>query len=123
MTSPISCPAPASAPQAISICRWPSLLTAPPALALAALARCLICVGGETYPPRRESLERLLANLEEGGPARTLGGCRVAVRGGRLLVAPEIRAAAPGKRPRAGKNSGSRSRINRLCPAALQLLN
>ncbi len=75
----------------------PSLLTAPPALALAALARCLICVGGETYPPRRESLERLLANLEKGGPARTLGGCRIAVRGGRLLVAPEIRAAAPGK--------------------------
>ena len=73
-------------------------------LALAALARCLIAVGGEPYPPRRESLERLLANLEAGGPARTLGGCRVAARGGRLRVIRETRAAPAAKERGAGKN-------------------
>jgi tRNA(Ile)-lysidine synthase len=73
------------------------LLAVPPALALAALARCLVAVGGETYPPRRDSLERLLGNLGRGGPARTLGGCRIAVRGGRLRVIPENRAAPAGK--------------------------
>ena len=61
-------------------------------------------MGGETYPPRRESLERLLANLEAGGPARTLGGCRVAVRGGRLRVAPESRAAPAAKGRARAKN-------------------
>jgi tRNA(Ile)-lysidine synthase len=73
------------------------LLAVPPALALAALARCLVAVGGETYPPRRDSLERLLGNLRRGGPARTLGGCRIAVRGGRLRVIRENRVAKAGK--------------------------
>ncbi len=73
------------------------LLAVPPALALAALARCLVAVGGETYPPRRDSLERLLGNLMRGGPARTLGGCRIAVRGGRLRVIRENRVAPAGK--------------------------
>jgi tRNA(Ile)-lysidine synthase len=73
------------------------LLAAPPALALAALARCLIAVGGQTYPPRRASLERLLAGLAAGGPARTLGGCRVPVRGGRLRATPEAPAVSRGK--------------------------
>jgi tRNA(Ile)-lysidine synthase len=81
-----------------------ALLAAPPALALAALARCLIAVGGETYSPRRDSLERLLANLEAGGPARTLGGCRVAVQGARLRVTPERRAAPAAKGRARAKN-------------------
>ena len=29
--------------------------------------------------------------LAAGGPARTLGGCRVAARGGRLILRPETR--------------------------------
>lgn len=65
------------------------LLSAAPELALAALGRMLVAVGGEPYPPRRESLERLLGNLAAGGPARTLGGCRIALRRGRIVVAAE----------------------------------
>jgi tRNA(Ile)-lysidine synthase len=72
------------------------LLTASASLALAALARCLMTVGGEPYPSRRESLERLLASLAAGGPARTLGGCRVAAQGGRLVLRPETRSASGG---------------------------
>jgi hypothetical protein len=90
------------------------LLAVPPALALAALARCLVAVGGETYPPRRDSLERLLGNLGRGGPARTLGGCRIAVRGGRLRVIPENRLRRPEKNGRGRKFRPSR-RSNRLC--------
>jgi len=66
-----------------------ALATAQPELALAALGRILMAVGGEPYAPRRESLERLLANLRAGGPARTLGGCRVAARRGRVTILAE----------------------------------
>jgi tRNA(Ile)-lysidine synthase len=82
-----------------------ALLTAPPALALAAIARCLMSVGGEPYPPRRESLERLLASLAMGSPARTLGGCRVATRGGRLIVQPETGTRSRGKEPARAEKS------------------
>ena len=43
-------------------------------------------------------------NLGAGGPARTLGGCRVAVRGGRLRVTPEMRAAPAAKGRARAKN-------------------
>jgi tRNA(Ile)-lysidine synthase len=69
--------------------RMESLVAVQPELALAALGRILMAVGGEPYAPRRESLERLLANLRAGGPARTLGGCRVAVRRGRVTILAE----------------------------------
>jgi tRNA(Ile)-lysidine synthase len=72
------------------------LLSASPELALAALGRILMAVGGEPYPPRRESLERLLAHLATGGPARTLGGCRIALRGSRVTVAAEAAGAGTG---------------------------
>jgi tRNA(Ile)-lysidine synthase len=65
------------------------LISAPPELALAALGRMVMAVGGEPYAPRRESLERLLGNLAATGPARTLGGCRVAIRRGRVVIAVE----------------------------------
>ena len=65
------------------------LVAVQPELALAALGRILMAVGAEPYAPRRESLERLLANLRAGGPARTLGGCRVAVRRGRVTILAE----------------------------------
>ena len=80
------------------------LLTAAPELGLAALLRCLIAVGGRLHPARRESLERLLANLAAGGPARTLGGCRMVRRGDRLAVMPEPTPQL-GAAPPAGSNS------------------
>jgi tRNA(Ile)-lysidine synthase len=69
------------------------LLAAPPEQALAGLARLLMAVGGAPYPSRRESLERVLFNLAAGGPSRTLGGCRVVARRGRLLILAEKAAA------------------------------
>jgi tRNA(Ile)-lysidine synthase len=77
--------------------RMEPLMTAQPGLALAALGRILMAVGGEPYSPRQESLERLLANLRAGGPASTLGGCRVAVRRGRVRILAEA-----GRRSRGG---------------------
>ena len=75
--------------------RLEPLVAAQPELALAALGRMVMAAGGEPYAPRRESLERLLANLRAGGPARTLGGCRVAVRRGRVTILAEA-----GRHPR-----------------------
>jgi tRNA(Ile)-lysidine synthase len=72
------------------------LRSASPELAIAALGRMLMAVGGEPYPPRRESLERLLAHLAAGGPARTLGGCRIALQGSRVMVAAEAAGAGAG---------------------------
>ena len=77
--------------------RLEPLVTAKPELALAALGRILMAAGGEPYAPRRESLERLLANLRADGPARTLGGCRVAVRRGLVTILAEA-----GRRSRGG---------------------
>ena len=77
-----------------------TLLAAAPDIALAALGRALLAVGGRAYPARRESLERLMAHLAAGGPARTLGGCRIAAREGRLLVSPEA-----GNPPRSARQS------------------
>jgi tRNA(Ile)-lysidine synthase len=75
------------------------LLAAASEQALAGLARLLMAVGGAPYPPRRESLERVLSNLRAGGPGRTLGGCRVLARRGRLLIFAEQAArTAPGGR-------------------------
>jgi tRNA(Ile)-lysidine synthase len=74
------------------------LVAVQPELALAALGRILMAVGGEPYAPRRESLERLLANLRADGPARTLGGCRVAVRRGLVTILAEA-----GRHPGAAK--------------------
>jgi tRNA(Ile)-lysidine synthase len=69
--------------------RLEPLVTAQPALALAALGRILMAAGGGPYSPRHESLERVLANLRAGGPASTLGGCRVALLRGRVTILAE----------------------------------
>ncbi len=77
-----------------------ALLAPPVELALRALARCLITVGGGLYPPRLERLERLHAALTAdhgGGAGRTLAGCLILPRGAggrRLLICREPRAAA-----------------------------
>ncbi len=68
------------------------LLQAPEDIALRALARCLLVVGGGGHAPRLERLERLYAAIGSGEDAagRTLGGCRVIGDGaGRLLICRE----------------------------------
>ncbi len=68
------------------------LVAAPAELGLRALARVLITVGGAEYGPRLESLERLHGRISAGLTAgATLGGCRVLLRRGRLLVVREAR--------------------------------
>ncbi len=60
-----------------------------------ALAAVIMTVSGSAYPPRRERLERLFALLPdrvEGG--RSLGGCLVLPRRGRILVCREPAAVA-----------------------------
>jgi tRNA(Ile)-lysidine synthase len=75
------------------------LLGAPDEIALRALARLLMCVGGSAYPPRWERLQRLLEALRAEGTTRgrTLAGCRITAWRGNLLVcreAPRVSAGA-----------------------------
>jgi tRNA(Ile)-lysidine synthase len=69
---------------------------APDEIALRTLAALLACVGGATYPPRLDGIERLLAGLREGlARGRTLGGCLVAPRRRLVLVCREPEGMAP----------------------------
>ncbi len=72
------------------------LRAAPADVALRAMARILICIGGREYPPRLERLERLLAWLfdEDRGRGRTLSGCRILTRKPGLLICREPAAAS-----------------------------
>jgi tRNA(Ile)-lysidine synthase len=67
-----------------------ALVAAPPALAERALARCLMAIGGEDYPPPQKSLARLRDNLAQSSTSRTLGGCRLICRSGQLYVFREL---------------------------------
>lgn len=84
----------AVAPDGYVLVAGERLQQAPDDLALRALAKVLMAVGGQTYPPRLERLERLLDAIRreglEGG--RTLAGCRIAPYGDRVLVAREAAA-------------------------------
>jgi tRNA(Ile)-lysidine synthase len=67
------------------------LVEAPRPLALKALARLLMTIGGRDYPAGGETLERLLDWIAEGeSRGRTLGGCRLLRRRAELLVLPEM---------------------------------
>lgn len=68
------------------------LKAAPRPVALRALARVLVTVGGRAYAPRAARLERLLDRLQAGlDRGMTLAGCRIVRRRGRCLVARENR--------------------------------
>jgi tRNA(Ile)-lysidine synthase len=70
----------------------PQLLRSAPAeIALRALARCLVAVGGADYVPRLERLERLHRAIRDAalGGGATLAGCRLLPRRGALLVCRE----------------------------------
>lgn len=71
------------------------LLAAPEEIGLRALARCLATVGGAAAPARDRALERLYRLLPAGHGATTLGGCRVTVGGGQLLIAREAASIDP----------------------------
>lgn len=76
-----------------------ALMATPVEVGLRALAAVLSTVGGADYPPRMHSLERLYRELPHdlaGG--RTLGGCRLLPKTGRVLVCREL-AAVAGRQP------------------------
>lgn len=72
------------------------LATAPAELSLRVLARCLMAISGDPYPPRLERLERLAAGVLHNTSARgqTLHGCQWSRVGGRWLVVREAAAIA-----------------------------
>jgi tRNA(Ile)-lysidine synthase len=74
----------------------PGLIAAAPhAIAMKALAAVIATVAGAYYPPRTERLERLLAALRQGlASGRSLGGCLILPRRGRVLVCREPAAMA-----------------------------
>lgn len=73
------------------------LAAAPEDIARRGLSRAITCIGGQSYAPRRERLDRLYRALVEGRlrRPRTLGGCLIAPRRDGLLIAREPGAAAP----------------------------
>jgi len=73
------------------------LRAAPESLAGRAVARAVTTVGGRAYPPRGDSLLRLIGELRAGSAAAgyTLGGCLLRVRKDRLHVIREPAAIAP----------------------------
>jgi len=75
----------------------PTGLTASPReVGLRALAALLATVGGESYTPRLDRLERLYDRISTGSLATgvTLGGCRILTRRGTLLICREPAAVA-----------------------------
>ena len=80
-----------------------ALTGAAPEIAIKALGRMLATVGGDPYPARREALHGLLAALSSGRKGRTLGGCWLLARAGRLLVCREPGAAQEQFSSRAGE--------------------
>jgi len=73
------------------------LRAAPEDLARRAVARVLMTVGGLAYPPRGESLLRLVDELRRGTSAagHTLGGCMLRLRKGVVQVLREPAAVGP----------------------------
>ena len=70
------------------------ILDAPEEVVLRLLGRALACVAGADYSPRMDQLERLHTWLQAGaaGGGRTLGGCRVMLWRGDLLICREVSA-------------------------------
>lgn len=69
-----------------------ALIGAPAEIGLRALAALIRVVGGGQYGPRLAALEAVYAAIGEGslGRGRTLGGVKLALKGGILLVSREV---------------------------------
>ena len=82
------------------------LAAAPAELRLRALARCLMTISGNTYPPRLERLERLDRDLfgSSGRRGHTLHGCRIARSPDGWIVCREPAAVAPPQALKAGNS-------------------
>ena len=83
------------------------LLAAPEEIGLRALSRCLTLIGSAPHPIRDAAVERLYGDIAAGlSQGRTLAGCVLVKRRGRVLIAREAEAAAerlvaaPGQRVR-----------------------
>ena len=73
----------------------PQAFAEPDRLGMKALGAILATVSGSEHPPRRERVERLQAELARGlARGRTLGGCLILPRRGRILVCREPAAVA-----------------------------
>ena len=73
----------------------PLAFAAPPALGRKAFGTILATIAGREFPPRSERIERLYGALAEGlAQDRTLGGCLVLRRRGKILVCREPAAIA-----------------------------
>ncbi|WP_407949255.1 tRNA lysidine(34) synthetase TilS [Parvibaculum sp.] len=72
-----------------------ALVGAPAEIGLRALAALIRAVGGGQYAPRLAALEAVYAAISEDslGRGRTLGGVKLALKGGILLVSREVAAA------------------------------
>lgn len=70
------------------------IFTEPEEIALRALSRLVTSVGGSTYGPRQERLERLFWAMGRGGGGWTLAGCRVLPRRDGFLFCREAGAVA-----------------------------
>lgn len=73
----------------------PAALATPDEISLRLLARVLMVVSGRPYGPRLEALENLLDGLRTGGRGRSLAGCLIKPRRGRIRVMREPAAVAP----------------------------
>jgi tRNA(Ile)-lysidine synthase len=90
----------------------------------AALARCLLTVGGDSHPPQSDALMRLSAEILEPERlrGRTLAGCRIVPWRGNVLICREP-AAVPAKSP-LGPGKGivwDRRFAVRLAPGATRI--
>ena len=73
----------------------PLAFAAPEAIGIKALGAVLATISGSDFPPRTERIERLYRALAEGSAQdRTLGGCLILRRQGRILVCREPAAVA-----------------------------
>lgn len=80
-----------------AVLRPTPLFAAPEEIGLRMLARVLMAVGGQEYPPRLVRLERLYGWLRQSPKAggRTLLGCRILLKGDSILIAREMAAIGP----------------------------